>query len=117
MSAITLRSGKKPQQQSTTSNAAKGKDAQAIVNDSVANLSSTKTIPLPFSTEQRKNRVQTQGVNLMNLPSTTIAMERMIAKMLRIRSTRVYWQANRSPLTTFGLSILDLHLLDRETHL
>ncbi|RDX73504.1 pol, partial [Mucuna pruriens] len=33
---------------------------------------------------------------------------------LRIRSTRVRWQAKRSPLTTFGLSVLDLRFLNRE---
>ncbi|RDX89964.1 hypothetical protein CR513_28217, partial [Mucuna pruriens] len=31
----------------------------------------------------------------------------LLAKKLRIKSTRVRWQAKRSPLTTFGLSVLD----------
>ncbi|RDX85582.1 hypothetical protein CR513_33207, partial [Mucuna pruriens] len=37
--------------------------------------------------------------------------------MLKIESTKVRWPAKRSPLTTFGLPVLDLHLLDRERHL
>ncbi|RDY09742.1 hypothetical protein CR513_05850, partial [Mucuna pruriens] len=36
----------------------------------------------------------------------------MIVEMLRIGSTRVHCLAKRSPLTTFDLTILDLHLLD-----
>ncbi|RDX85510.1 hypothetical protein CR513_33297, partial [Mucuna pruriens] len=34
----------------------------------------------------------------------------LLAKALRIRSTRVRWQAKRSPLTTFSLSVHDLFL-------
>ncbi|RDX77889.1 hypothetical protein CR513_41909, partial [Mucuna pruriens] len=41
----------------------------------------------------------------------------VIVETLRIGSTRVHWLAKWSPLTTFDLPVLDLHLLDRERHL
>ncbi|RDX97025.1 hypothetical protein CR513_20256, partial [Mucuna pruriens] len=65
-----------------------------------------------------KNEIQTQDMNSMNSSSTTITMvgddgSPVLAKTLRIRSTRVRWQAKRSHLATFVLSVLDLQFLDR----
>ncbi|RDX86075.1 hypothetical protein CR513_32633, partial [Mucuna pruriens] len=38
----------------------------------------------------------------------------LLAKVLRIKSTRVRWHAKQSPLTTFALSVHHLRFLDRE---
>ncbi|RDX95672.1 hypothetical protein CR513_21776, partial [Mucuna pruriens] len=67
-----------------------------------------------------KNKVQTQGVNSIRLPRrlpwSNDDGSPLLAKTLRIKSTRVRWQAKQSPLTTLGLSILDLRFLNREKH-
>ncbi|RDY13317.1 hypothetical protein CR513_01785, partial [Mucuna pruriens] len=63
----------------------------------------------------------TQSVNSVELSSMTIAMDDsdgspLLAKALRIKSTRVQWQAKRFSLRTFDLLVHDLRFFDREKH-
>ncbi|RDX84112.1 hypothetical protein CR513_34887, partial [Mucuna pruriens] len=66
-----------------------------------------------------ERKIQTQDLDSMIPPSTTIAMDDgddspLLARTLRFRSIRVRWCSNRSPLITFDFSAPSLHFLNRE---